>query len=97
MSARPWGVPRPQAKGPPGSGGHYFFSNNVLEGILYFISPHLGSKPPTRVYSTGLASGKFRVTSAGVGVWGWIENEADPIQDGGRRTQTTWTAVDYDD
>ena len=37
-------VPRPQAKGPPGSGGHYFFSNNALEGTLYFISPHLGSK-----------------------------------------------------
>ena len=47
MPARPWGVPRPQAKGPPGSGGHYFFSNNALEGILYFISPHVGSK---RVY-----------------------------------------------
>ena len=27
-----------------GSGGHYFFSNNVLEGIRYFISPYLGSK-----------------------------------------------------
>ena len=47
MPARPWGVPRPQAKGLPGSGGHYFFSKNALEGILYFISPHLGSK---RVY-----------------------------------------------
>ena len=28
------GVPQPQAKGPPGSGGHYFFSNNALAGIL---------------------------------------------------------------
>ena len=44
MPARPWGIPRLQAKGPPGSGGHYFFSNNVLEGILYLISPQLGSK-----------------------------------------------------
>ena len=33
------------------------------------------------VYFTGLASGKFRVTSAGVGVLCWIENEADLIQD----------------
>ena len=47
MPARPWGVPQPQAKGPPGSGGPYFFSIHALEGILYFISPHLGSK---RVY-----------------------------------------------
>ena len=42
-SAYPW----PAAAGPPGPGGHYFFANNALEGILYFISPHLGSK---RVY-----------------------------------------------
>ena len=28
-----------RAKGPPGSGGHYFFSNNALKGILYFTSP----------------------------------------------------------
>ena len=41
MPARHYGVPRPQAKGLPGSGGHYFFSNNALEGILYFISPLL--------------------------------------------------------
>ena len=41
------------------------------------------------VYSTGLASGKFRVTSAGVGFWRRIENEADQIQDGGAPTQTT--------
>ena len=50
MPTRPWGgggVLRPQAKGPPGSGGsggHYFFSNNALEGILYFISPLLYRK-----------------------------------------------------
>ena len=44
MPARPSGVPRTQPKGPPGSGGHYFFSNNALEGIFYFISAHLGSK-----------------------------------------------------
>ena len=51
MPARPWGVPRPQAKGPPGSGGHYFFSNNALEGILYFISPHLlGSRIKTCLF-----------------------------------------------
>ena len=37
MHARPLGVPRPQAKVFPGSGGHYLFSNNALEGILYFI------------------------------------------------------------
>ena len=48
------------------------------------------------VYSTGLASGKFRVTSAGVGAWRRIENEADPIQDGGGRTQTTWVGDRYD-
>ena len=48
------------------------------------------------VYSTGLASGKFRVTSAGVGFWRWIENEADPIQDGGGRTQTTRVGDRYD-
>ena len=36
-----------------------------------------------KVYSTGPASGKFCVTWAGVGVWRWIENEADAIQDGG--------------
>ena len=39
-----WGVLRPQAKRLPGSGGHYFFSNNALEGILYFISPLLYRK-----------------------------------------------------
>ena len=44
MPARPLGVPRPQAKGLPGSGGHYFFSNNALEGILYLISPLLYRK-----------------------------------------------------
>ena len=38
MPARPFGVPRPQAKGLEGSGGHYFFFNNALQGILYFIS-----------------------------------------------------------
>ena len=32
------------AKGLPGSGGHYFFSNNALESILYFISPLLYRK-----------------------------------------------------
>ena len=48
------------------------------------------------VYSTGLVSGKFRVTSAGVGVWRWIENEADPIQDGGGRTQTPPVGDHYD-
>ena len=48
------------------------------------------------VYSTGLASGKFRVTSAGVGVWYWIENEADPIQDGDGRTQKTRVGDNYD-
>ena len=64
-----------------------------------------GCKTPTpgqtqncrrEVYSTGLASGKFSVTSAGVGVWRWIKNEADPIQDGGRRTQAPGIGVDYD-
>ena len=30
------GVPRPQAKGPPGPGGHNNLSNSVLEGLLYF-------------------------------------------------------------
>ena len=44
MSSRTCGVPQSQAKGPLGSGGHYFFSNNPLKGILYFISPHLGQK-----------------------------------------------------
>ena len=44
MPAGPLGVPRPQAKGLPGSGGHYLFSNNALEGILYFISPLLYRK-----------------------------------------------------
>ena len=48
------------------------------------------------VYSPGLALGKFRVTSAGVGVWRWIENEADLIQDGGGRTQTTRVGHHYD-
>ena len=48
------------------------------------------------VYSTGLASGKFRVTSAGVGFWRRIENEADPIQDGGGPTQTTRVGDRYD-
>ena len=38
------GVPRLQAKGLPGSGGHCFFSNNALEGILHFISPLLYRK-----------------------------------------------------
>ena len=33
------GVPQPQAKGLPGSGGHNNLSNSVLEGLLYFISP----------------------------------------------------------
>ena len=32
------GVPQPQAKGPPGPGGHNNLSNSVLEGLLYFIS-----------------------------------------------------------
>ena len=33
------GVQQPQAKGPPGPGGHNNLSNSVLEGLLYFISP----------------------------------------------------------
>ena len=36
------GVPQPQAKGPPGPGGHNNLSNSVLEGLLYFISPLYG-------------------------------------------------------
>ena len=32
------GVPRPKAKGPPGPGGHYFFTNNALMGILNVIA-----------------------------------------------------------
>ena len=35
-------VPQPQAKGPPGPGGHNNLSNSVLEGLLYFISPLYG-------------------------------------------------------
>ena len=44
MPARPLGVPRPQAKGLLRFRGHYSFSNNALEGILYFISPLLYRK-----------------------------------------------------
>ena len=44
MPARPYGVPRLKARGLPGSGGHYFFSNNAQEGNLYFISPLLYRK-----------------------------------------------------
>ena len=33
-----------KAKGLPGSGGRYFFSNDALEGILFFISPLLYRK-----------------------------------------------------
>ena len=62
-----------------------------------WLTPGRMQKCRRKVYSTSLASGKFRVTSAGIGVWRWIENEADPIQDGGRRTQTTRIGVDYDD
>ena len=31
------GVPWPAAAGPPGPGGHYFFPNNALAGILIII------------------------------------------------------------
>ena len=44
MPVRPSGDPQSKAKGLPGSGGHCFFFNNALEGILYFISPLLYRK-----------------------------------------------------
>ena len=31
------GVPWPAAAGPPGPGGHYFFTNNALAGILIIV------------------------------------------------------------
>ena len=38
------GVPWPAAARPPGPGGHYFFTNNALAGILIII--HLtGTRP----------------------------------------------------
>ena len=40
------GVPQPQAKGPPGSGGCNNLSRSALEGILYFISPTYKYFPP---------------------------------------------------
>ena len=51
----------------------------------------LNAKLPTRSIFH-----RFRVTSAGVGVWRWIENGADPIQDCGGRMQTTRAGDNYD-
>ena len=37
MPARPWGSLGLWPRDPPGPGGHYFFTNNALTGILIFL------------------------------------------------------------
>ena len=39
MPSRPWGSLGLQPRDPPGPGGHYFFTNNALAGILIIIFP----------------------------------------------------------
>ena len=40
MPSRPWGSLGLRPRDPPGSGRHYFFPNNALEGILIIILLH---------------------------------------------------------
>ena len=38
------GVPQPQAKGPPGPGGHNNLSNSALEGLFLILFHHFIDK-----------------------------------------------------
>ena len=80
------GVPWPAAAGPPGPGGHYFFTNNALAGILIIIF-HCNVKPFVLGHRIGLDPKRDHFTFGIPACW-FRKSLVDPTQSNTDPTQT---------